>query len=328
MESVAAQVVRQELAAPVPRSLMGRVRRAAAEAWLRILFWHAQHAPWIVKRVRKCFVFFALFFSRQLQDSTECNARRILGTPLDAKRLRQFSREVVGNFYDFVYDVGRSVRMTRAELLRQIDSIDGAEKYDAARKLNKGLIVVTAHMGSFEVGLAALLEREKHIHVVFKRDAAGLFERLRQKLRDNLGVIEAPIDDGWPMWMRLRDALARNEVVALQGDRVMPGQKGQAGPFFLGHALFPTGPIKLALASGAPLLPIFSERTREGKVKIFIEPAIVVDEHAPIVDGLHPALLELVKQIEKHVSRHPEQWLVLEHAFCEDLERRKAGVAQ
>ena len=87
---------------------------------------------------------------------------------------------------------------------------------------------------------------------VFKRDVRSSFEQIRKSLRQRLGVLEAAIDDGWTIWMRLRDALTSNHVVNLQGDRVMPGQKGQAVPFCHGHLLLPTGPIKLALASGAP----------------------------------------------------------------------------
>ena len=42
-----------------------------------------------------------------------------------------------------------------------------------------------------------------------------------------------------------------DEVVAIQGDRVMPGQKGERLAFFDGHMLFPTGPVRLAIASGS-----------------------------------------------------------------------------
>ena len=115
------------------------------------------------------------------------------------------------------------------------------------------------------------------MHVVFKRDDMSRFEQVRSALRKRLGVIEAPIDDGWTVWLRLRDALMRNEVVMLQADRVMPGQKGCPLPFLHGHVELPTGPIKLALASGAPVVPIFALRTRSGRMQINIEPPIFVE---------------------------------------------------
>jgi KDO2-lipid IV(A) lauroyltransferase len=166
-------------------------------------------------------------------------------------------------------------------------------------------------MGSFEVGMAALLEFEKKIHVVFKRDV-GRFEQTRQALRQHLGVIEAPVDDGWGVWMRLRDALRANEVVAIQGDRVMPGQKGQRMPFLGGHLLLPSGPAKLALASGAPIVPVFSLRTSAGKIKLFIEDPINVD------GDIEEAMNKIAAVLAKYVQAYPEQWLMLHPAFCED----------
>ena len=76
----------------------------------------------------------------------------------------------------------------------------------------------------------------------------------------------------------LRNALANDEAVLIQGDRVMPGQKGQAVRFFGGHILLPTGPVRLALISGAPIIPVYSVRTPEGKIRLFIEKPIVVGD--------------------------------------------------
>ena len=72
-----------------------------------------------------------------------------------------------------------------------------------------GAIIATAHMGSFELGMTAMLEVEREIHVVFQRDANPLFERLRSDFRKRVGIHEAAVDEGWAMWLGLRDALAR-----------------------------------------------------------------------------------------------------------------------
>jgi KDO2-lipid IV(A) lauroyltransferase len=112
--------------------------------------------------------------------------------------------------------------------------------------------------------------------------------------------------------MTLRDALRANEVVAIQGDRVMPGQKGRRMPFLGGHLMLPTGPVKLAMASGAPIIPVFSVRTPRGGVRLFIEEAITVDQ------DVDEALARVAAVIAKYVSAYPEQWLVLHRAFDED----------
>ncbi len=228
-----------------------------------------------------------------------------------------FGLQVVGAFYDFVYDIGRSLRQSREELIERIESASGEQAYAAVRREGKGAILLTAHMGSFEVGLVALAANEPRIHVVFKRDEVGAFEKLRSELRGRLQVLEAPIDDGWMVWLRLRNALLNNEVVAIQGDRAMPGQKGVKTPLLDGHVLLPTGPFKLAVASGSPIVPIFSVRTESGGVRIFLEEAIYVESDEA---GVANAVQKFADVLGQYIRRYPDQWLVLDRAFCEDNE--------
>jgi KDO2-lipid IV(A) lauroyltransferase len=81
--------------------------------------------------------------------------------------------------------------------------------------------------------------------------------------------------------------------------------------------LLPPGPVKMALATGAPILPIFSVRTKEGKVRLVVEPAIEVGpSDAPA--GPHPALLQWAAVLERYVRAYPDQWLMIRPALSED----------
>jgi KDO2-lipid IV(A) lauroyltransferase len=209
-------------------------------------------------------------------------------------------------------------------LLSDIAVIEGRENYDLARASGKGLIIATAHMGSFEVGLAGLAMQGQRLHVIFQRDEHGLFERQRSGLRKRLNVVESPIDDGWTMWIRLRDALLAGDAVVLQADRVMPGQKGQKMPFLHGHLEMPAGPAKLARLSGAWIVPIFSVRQPDGKVRLFVEKPITPADDVctgaigPNGRAIDPLLLKLATVLEKYVRTYPDQWLMFHPAFCED----------
>ncbi len=224
----------------------------------------------------------------------------------------------MGHFYDFIVDVGRSSRMDARELAERIEGVEGRDEYLALRRAGGGAIIVTAHMGSFEVGLAALAAVETNIHVVYKRDALDEFETIRQSLRRTLGIREAAIDDGWETWVRLRDALEQDHVVVMQADRAMPGQKAGSVPVLGGHLSLPLGPVKLAQISGSPIVPVFAVRTSSGQCRVFAEPAIVADVTAEPVDGVHPALRQIGRAIERFIAAYPEQWLVLAAAFEED----------
>jgi phosphatidylinositol dimannoside acyltransferase len=280
-------------------------------------FWTAR-APGLVLWTRPFFLWFAFRYSAVLRDGPERNARRLLGpdaTPAEVEALR---RQIIRNAYTNVYELGASVKRGIAETRARIEAVEGKEAYLEARRLKRGAILVTAHFGPFEVGAAALLDLEKHISVVFRRDERASFDRIRSRLRAKLGVSEISIDDGLQAWVSLREALQRDEVVLVMGDRVMPGHRGVKLPFLGGHIRVPTGPAKLARVTGAPLIPIFTIRTLSGRLKIVIEKPIYVNAGFDEAGGADVASRALVSALEKHVRAHPDQWIVFYRAWCED----------
>ena len=275
--------------------------------WLAVLFRLTDRAPVLVRLGRPLLVRVAWTCSPAVRRATAANAARL--SP--AANPRTFGLAVLGHFYDFVADVGRG----HAGGAGAAPPEDVAA-YRIVRSAGRGAVLVTAHTGSFEVGLAALAAEERRIHVVFKRDAVSAFDTLRRRLRDRLGVVETPVDDGSiATWARLREALLRDEVVVVQGDRALPGQKGLAIPVLGGQLTLPTGPFKLALSAGAPVVPIFSVRQPDGRVTIRIRPAITVTD---VASSLAQYAAELAAQLEAY----PTQWLVLHPAFDEDVGRR------
>jgi lauroyl/myristoyl acyltransferase len=291
-----------------------------ADFWLNRLFRVAEQTPGVLRVNRKAIAWLAFRFSRDIREGTLANAGRILGPDASRAEQERFARKVVEYFILFCYDIGQSLQRSESELFDQIEQIEGHDHYVAARQMRRGAIVVTAHLGSFEVGMAALRRQDAKIHVVFRRDVFPEFESMRSRLRNKLGVIEVPVDDGWTMWMRLRDALQNDEVVVLQGDRVMPGQKGQRVNV-LGHdMLLPTGPAKLAAATGSPIIPVFSIRMPSGKIRLCVEPAITVSGNE--VSAVENAMQQLGRIIGKYIQQYGEQWLMLQPAWCEDSGRK------
>jgi len=299
----------------------GWVRWAFARWWVAHLMWSARHWPWYARTTKPWYVRWAWRTSRAMRNGTLANARWILGPDSSTQQRRAMGMGVVASFYEFIFEMGRNEARNVHDLTSDVHQVEGREHYDRARALKRGAIIATAHLGSFETGVASLKAREPHVHVVFRRDEVAEFERLRSLQRRRLGVREQPLEDGFAIWLRLREALARDEVVLVQADRVLPGQRGVRVPFCKGHLILPVGPIKLALTTGAPIIPVFSIRTGPGLVRIFMEPAIMVEPGDPDVGGVHPALAALAAVIEKYVTRYPEQWLMVNPVFWEDTER-------
>jgi phosphatidylinositol dimannoside acyltransferase len=289
------------------------------EFWVSLLIGIGVRCPALARAVKPVAVRAAWWSSAPMRRGTIANARWLLGPGSSMAQRRAMGREVVASFFDFLLDLGRCGGRSAEELETEIETVEGLDRYMAARRLGRGAIVVTAHLGSFEVGVAGLRRTEPRIHVVFRRDRMSVFESMRSAQRRGLGVIEAPVDDGWPVWVRLRDALLADEVVMMQGDRLMEGQRGLQVPFLGGHIAVPTGPARLALAAGAPIIPIFSLRTPGGRVRIVVDDAVIVESSGGASEAVELATRAVTAAIERQVARHPGQWLMLRPVWCEDL---------
>jgi lauroyl/myristoyl acyltransferase len=242
------------------------------------------------------------------------NSARIFGHPLPPAQQRRFTRRTIRNFYDFVCDVGSAASLNPSQLQSWIHRVEGLDAYRAARAQRRGAVLINAHLGSFEAGLAALASVEPRIRVIFQRDASPQFERLRSRLRQRLGIIESPIDDGWASWLPLRQALLNDEVVVMQGDRAISGQRSITLPFLHGHLRIPTGPVRLARLTNSPIIPVFAPRQPEEPGRYAVLLGSPIQPSSTGDDDLHA----LARAMQAVITRHPDQWLLLHPAFDED----------
>ena len=96
-------------------------------------------------------------------------------------------------------------------------------------------------------------------------------------------------------------------VVALQIDRVPPGMSARAVRLFGRPASIPEGPLRLARLTGAPIVPVFSERTGHRRYAIHIANSIKVARNADDRE-IDAAAQQLADALEAFVSAHPTQW--------------------
>jgi phosphatidylinositol dimannoside acyltransferase len=288
-----------------------RLGKAVVGFWLAKFFRLCERAPRLALAARPIICAMAMAASPAVRRAARENARYLLSPRSTRFQRARLLYRTLSSFYLFCFDVARSRGLSVEELRGRVHSVVGREIYDQARAARRGVIVVTAHMGSFEVAMASLRGVEEHVHVLFRRDDIGLFERQRCELRQRLGIHEAALDDGWTVWIKLREALLNDQVVVIQGDRVLPGQKGRCVSVLGGSMELPMAPIKLALATGAPIVPIFSLRNADGGIQLIIKEPVHVS--AGEDEGL--PLLQWAKVLEQQIATHADQWLMLTPAW-------------
>ena len=283
--------------------------------WLGTVFMNGIARSRVLTRaLRGPSVLAAWAFSEPLRRATLANAKRVLGAQSSDRQLRGQAKRFIATHYQFIADLATASRQSIDAMAARIGDVRGREHFDAAHSTGRGLIFVTAHLGSFEVGTAAMKDRVSAMHVVFMRDPFAVFERYRAAVRRTLGVVEAPIDDGMQTWMRLREALERGEVVLMQADRTMGKQRSLRAPFLGGHADFPVGPFQLAAMTGALVLPVFAILRADGLVDIEIDEPIETPDGESIPDGVRRG----AESIERRVRKYPDQWLAAHPVCVED----------
>jgi KDO2-lipid IV(A) lauroyltransferase len=195
-------------------------------------------------------------------------------------------------------------RMKHEDVRAMVD-FDGLERFDAAYKLGKGVIVVTAHYGNWELGASTLSLLGYKMHVV-ARDASGAQTAdIINRSREAMGI-EVLGREGT---LAMVKALRRGGAIGILPDQ---HQVGGAVLTFLGRpAATAIGPAMLALRSGATIIPVFVRRIEGDRFLYLIHEPVEM----PATEDRQEAAVALAQKlndiISAEVMAHPEQWLWL-----------------
>ena len=137
----------------------------------------------------------------------------------------------------------------------------GAELIEAALAAGRGLLLLTPHLGSFEVIGQAYAERfgaRQPMTALYRPARKAWLRELEETARRRPGMLTAPASLAGVRQM-LR-ALRRGQTVGLLPDQVPPDEMGVWAPFFGRPAYTMTLASRMALQTGAPMLLVLGER--------------------------------------------------------------------
>lgn len=217
--------------------------------------------------------------------------------------LDSIARKTFRNYSKYIVDYARFKTMDRAGLFRELVRIDGTERIDSALSTGKGLILLTAHLGNWELGGIFFGRQDIKINILTARDSDAEIHAIKDRYRQFHNIKTIVIGDGPFSGVEALNALLRNEVVAMLVDRTETA--GVSVPFF-GHATsFPSGPLLLAAASGAPIMPAFVVRESYG-YRAVAEELIYYDRANGATDREVAACVLTV--FERYIRQYADQW--------------------
>jgi Kdo2-lipid IVA lauroyltransferase/acyltransferase len=193
---------------------------------------------------------------------------------------------------------------SREQVLELVESTEGWEHVDRAIAEGRGLMIVTGHLGNWELGGSYLAARGIPLEAVARRMENPLFDSYLTETRRRIGM--TVIHDADAV-RRVPRAMREEHAVAFLVDQGAVGLASTWVPFFGRYAKTPRGPAVFALRLEAPLLFACALRQPSGRFVIHFEP-VPVQRSGTLDADVDRIVASYTSTLERWVRRAPEQY--------------------
>jgi predicted LPLAT superfamily acyltransferase len=179
------------------------------------------------------------------------------------------------------------------------------------RQMDKGGLLISGHIGNWEVAGNLLNRLEKKINIL-------LYDAEHQQIKGYLSEVFRErkvsfivIREDYSHLAEIREAFARGEIIAMHGDRFLEGNKTYIMDFLGRPAQFPAGPVSLAARFGVPAAYVFAVKESKRHYHFFSTPLQHIgfsNNLAKRDQHLKEAVGNFVTAFEAAVRRYPLQW--------------------
>jgi len=220
---------------------------------------------------------------------------------------------IISSYYKFARnwcDIMLMTRLSGPRLHALVGRRSDSKPLDDALAAGSGAILVSPHLGNWELGGLGLADLGYPVNVLTFREPDERFNDERERLRAERGIrfIYVDRDDASPLAIiEAVNALRRNEVLAILGDR--DGSSHTIRMEFFGRPTnLPVGSAYLALASGAPVIPVFVLLEGGHYATVMEEPIFFKGGHGEHGSAIRSGMEKLVSVFERYIREYPDQW--------------------
>ena len=219
------------------------------------------------------------------------------------KEINKIRRWMFRNFAKYLVDFFRYKKLDN-EYIKNNIHIENLHYFEEVIKKGKGGIILSAHIGNWELGAVVVALSGYPLWVVALEHKHKKVTDFFDSQRKSKGVNVIALGKAVRQCLSL---LKENRIIALVGDRDFTG-KGTIAEFFGKPARFPEGPAALALKTGASILPCFMIRNPDDSFTLRIEKPIELISRGDKEEDIKRCMREYVKIFENYIYKYPEQW--------------------
>jgi len=234
--------------------------------------------------------------------AVQANLTMALGTPVAERS--PVVREVFRNFARYLVEFFSVHRVASPSL-----DVEGYDHFDAAYRRRRGVIILTAHFGNWEVGAVLIRRMGFPLSAVALPHADARTDHIFNDQRHRCGIGIIPV--GEQAIHRSLRCLRDGHLLGVLGDQQFAGH-GLPATLCGRTVTLPSGPAMLSLRSAAPLVPTFLVREGAWKFRLCFEPPMWPQPDDRSTSAIQRLTQQYASILERYLRRFPSQWLLFQ----------------
>lgn len=233
------------------------------------------------------------------------NYRRVLPEATEAQR-RRIARRSLMNYCKYLADFIRLPSLPPSRLVAAVEGDGEFERLNQLLERGKGVVIVCMHFGNWDLGAGATAARGYPLSVVVETFSDPRLDSMVIGARTRLGMKVIRMEKAGPSLFR---SLRENGLLALLIDRSVPGE-GVRVTFFGEEVEVPAGPARLALKTGATVLPTAFPRIHpyRPQVQTLCDFDIRTEPTGDDEKDIRVLTQAIMDSHERFIRQYPDQW--------------------
>ena len=185
--------------------------------------------------------------------------------------------------------------------------IDGYEYFQQLELETKGFVILSSHIGCYEVAGYSLISKSKRFNaLVFGGEKATVMKG-RQKALSEHNIRMIPVREDMSHLFIVNEALSNNEIMSMPADRIVGSAKVVKVNFFGETASLPAGPFSVTTMNGLDALAVNVMKISAKRYKVYVT-RLSYDTQAPRKQQMQQLANCYVEELERRVRQYPSQW--------------------
>lgn len=248
------------------------------------------------------------FLSRRYRNAAMRNLVLAYGEQKSDRDYRRITRSVFRNFGATVFEFLTIPDLSEEEIRKLVD-VYGEESLKECEQMGKGVLLITGHIGNWELLARWQVLSGRKLHVVARRTRDPRTTNLMTQVRESAGYNVLHVGE---TLRPVLQALKRKEYVA-----ILPDQNANDVfvPFFGRLTGTVSGPARICLKTGAPIVIVWCVRMPNGRFRIEHERPVCFEPTGDTAEDIRRIMGYINSRLEHVIRQYPTQWLWLHNRW-------------